>query len=179
VPLVPVIAQSPAGEVLMMGYANREAFHKSFDTKKLTFWSRTRSVLWTKGLHSGKYLGVVRLRADCDRDTVLATVVPHGEVCHTGSWTCFASEPDEPTTLDRLYRANSESCGAEVIMRLGQFCEGDTVGEQPVASGRFVPRCADMLDALTSFMREKNIAWKDVFDELDRRRKQRCVSDNG
>ncbi|WP_062327593.1 HisA/HisF-related TIM barrel protein [Treponema endosymbiont of Eucomonympha sp.] len=172
VPLVPVIAQSPAGEVLMMGYANREAFHKSFDTKKLTFWSRTRNVLWTKGLHSGKYLGIVRLRADCDRDTVLATVVPHGEVCHTGSWTCFSSEPDESPTLDWLYRVNPKSCGAETIARLDQFCEGGAGGEQPESNGGFVPRCADMLDALTSFMRKEDIAWKDVFNELDRRRKQ-------
>ncbi|GMO67000.1 MAG: hypothetical protein Ta2A_15310 [Treponemataceae bacterium] len=92
VPLIPVIAQSAAtGEVLMMGYANREAFAKTFETKKLTFWSRTRNELWTKGRHSGKFLGVVKLRADCDRDTVLATVVPHGEVCHTGSWNCFSA----------------------------------------------------------------------------------------
>ena len=87
--MIPVIAQSVSGEVLMMGYANREAFEKTFETNKLTFWSRTRNVLWTKGETSGNYLEVVRLRVDCDRDTVLATVKPHGPTCHTGSWTCF------------------------------------------------------------------------------------------
>ncbi|MDR3284602.1 MAG: phosphoribosyl-ATP diphosphatase [Treponema sp.] len=95
VPLIPVIAQAPSGEVLMLGYANREAFETTFATRKLTFWSRTRDVLWTKGLHSGKYLGVARLRADCDRDTVLAEVVPHGPVCHTGSWNCFGTPRKE------------------------------------------------------------------------------------
>ena len=73
--LIPVIAQSTAGEVLMMGYANKEAFEKTFATKKLTFWSRTRNVLWTKGEHSGNFLEVKKLRVDCDRDTILATVV--------------------------------------------------------------------------------------------------------
>ena len=76
--MVPVIAQSTAGEVLMMGYANREAMEKSFDTGKLTFFSRTRNKLWTKGETSGNFLEIVRLRADCDRDTVLATVIPNG-----------------------------------------------------------------------------------------------------
>jgi phosphoribosyl-ATP pyrophosphohydrolase/phosphoribosyl-AMP cyclohydrolase len=92
VDLIPVIAQDVSGEVLMLGYANKEAFDKTFTIRELTFWSRTRKVLWTKGAHSRKYLRVVRLRADCDRDTVLATVVPHGNVCHTGSWNCFSSE---------------------------------------------------------------------------------------
>ncbi|HQL03685.1 MAG TPA: HisA/HisF-related TIM barrel protein, partial [Treponemataceae bacterium] len=100
--LIPLIAQSTAGEVLMMGFANKEAFSKTFDTKKLTFWSRSRNVLWTKGEHSGNYLEVLKLRADCDRDTVLATVIPHGPVCHTGSWTCFTSEAGAASTFERL-----------------------------------------------------------------------------
>uniref|UniRef100_UPI000A59FA3B phosphoribosyl-AMP cyclohydrolase n=1 Tax=Treponema endosymbiont of Eucomonympha sp. TaxID=1580831 RepID=UPI000A59FA3B len=112
----------------MRGYEEREAVHKRFETKKLTFWSRTRNVLWTKGLHSGKYIGIVRLRADCDRDTVLATVVPHGDVCHTGSWTCFSSEPDESPRLDWLYRVNPKSCGTETLTRPDQFFEGGAGG---------------------------------------------------
>ncbi|WP_306698621.1 phosphoribosyl-AMP cyclohydrolase, partial [Treponema endosymbiont of Eucomonympha sp.] len=140
------------------GCANREALQKSCETKKLTCWSRTRNGLGTKGLHSGKYLGIGRLRADCDRDTVLATVVPHGEVCHTGSWTCFSSEPDEAPTLDWLYRVNPKSCGAETIARLEQFCEGGAGGEQQGPTGGFVPRCADVLHSFTSFMRKEDIA---------------------
>ena len=61
-----------------------DCFAKTFKTKKLTFWSRTRNVLWTKGENSGNFLEVKKLRVDCDRDTILATVVPHGPVCHTG-----------------------------------------------------------------------------------------------
>lgn len=93
--LVPVIAQSAdTREVLMLGFANKEALEKTFDSEKLTFFSRTRQKLWTKGETSGHFLEVVKLRADCDRDTILATVIPHGGVCHTGSWTCFSSRAD-------------------------------------------------------------------------------------
>ena len=106
--MIPVIAQSEHGEVLMMGYANHEAFKKTFDTKKLTFWSRTRNTLWTKGETSGHFLEVKKLRADCDRDTVLATVVPHGGVCHTGSFNCFSSEADEKSSMERLYGTIAE-----------------------------------------------------------------------
>ena len=75
-PMIPVIAQSVNGEVLMQGFANEQAFEKTFETGKLTFWSRSRNELWTKGDTSGNFLNVVKLRADCDRDCVLATVLP-------------------------------------------------------------------------------------------------------
>ncbi|MBQ1870470.1 MAG: phosphoribosyl-ATP diphosphatase, partial [Treponema sp.] len=101
--MIPLIAQSEAGEVLMMGYANKEAFERTFKDGKLTFFSRTRKALWTKGETSGHFLQLVKLRADCDRDTVLATVIPHGGACHTGSWTCFTSEPDAKSNMERLY----------------------------------------------------------------------------
>ena len=106
--MIPVIAQSINGEVLMMGYSNKEAVAKTFETGKLTFFSRTRNVLWTKGETSGHFLEVVKMRVDCDRDTILATVIPHGGVCHTGSFTCFGAEPDEKSSMERLYGTISE-----------------------------------------------------------------------
>ena len=97
--MIPVIAQSVNGEVLMMGYSNKEALYKSFETGNLTFFSRTRNALWTKGETSGHFLKLCKVRADCDRDTILATVIPNGGACHTGSWTCFTSECDEKSSL--------------------------------------------------------------------------------
>jgi len=74
--MIPVIAQDERSrEVLMMGYANREALEKTFETGKLTFFSRSRNALWTKGETSGHFLELVKMRADCDRDTILATSV--------------------------------------------------------------------------------------------------------
>lgn len=79
-PLIPVIAQSETGEVLMLGYVNQEALRATFQSGYLTFWSRSRNKLWQKGETSGNTLEVLKVRADCDRDTVLATVRPKGGV---------------------------------------------------------------------------------------------------
>ena len=101
--LIPAIIQdSCTGKVLMLGFMNEKALAKTQEIGKVTFYSRTKNRLWTKGETSGHFLEVVKLRVDCDRDTVLATVIPHGGVCHTGSFTCFSSEPDEKSSLERL-----------------------------------------------------------------------------
>lgn len=87
---LPVIAQHYlTGEVLMLGYATREALRRTIDTGHLTFHSRSRDALWTKGETSGNTLRVVSLHADCDGDAVLARVEPAGPTCHTGSRSCF------------------------------------------------------------------------------------------
>lgn len=180
--LIPVIAQSTAGEVLMMGYANKEAFEKTFATKKLTFWSRTRNVLWTKGEHSGNFLEVKKLRVDCDRDTILATVVPHGPVCHTGSWTCFNAEADASSTMERLYetlagRLANPTPGSYTASlddkRVREKIE-EEAEEVTEAEGKeeVIWECADLLYFLNVLMCKENVTWKDVMDELDRRHKK-------
>lgn len=99
---VPVIAQHHlTGEVLMLGYATREALEVSLDTGSLTFHSRSRDALWTKGETSGNTLRVVCLHTDCDADTVLARINPAGPTCHTGRWSCFG---DAAPTLRALSR---------------------------------------------------------------------------
>ena len=180
--LIPVIAQSTSGEVLMMGYANREAFNKTFSSGKLTFWSRTRNVLWTKGESSGNYLEVIRLRADCDRDTILATVIPHGPVCHTGSWTCFNAEADASSTMERLYdvlkgRLENPQPGSYTASlddkRVREKIE-EEAEEVTEAEGKeeVIWECADLLYFLNVLMCKENVTWKDVLDELDRRHKK-------
>lgn len=183
VSMIPVIAQSVSGEVLMLGYADRNAFEKTFDTGKLTFFSRTRNVLWTKGETSGHFLEVVRVRADCDRDTVLATVIPHGGVCHTGSWTCFGSECDEKSSLERLYGIIEERFAnprpgsytatldatrvrEKVEEEAEELCEAD--GKDEV-----VWEAADLLYFVSVLMYKEGVSWKDVYDELDRRHKEK------
>lgn len=87
---VPVVAQHHlTGEVLMLGYATPEALEATLHTGRLTFHSRSRDALWTKGETSGNTLRVVSLHADCDADAVLARVEPAGPTCHTGAWSCF------------------------------------------------------------------------------------------
>jgi phosphoribosyl-AMP cyclohydrolase / phosphoribosyl-ATP pyrophosphohydrolase len=95
--LVPVIAQDHrTGQVLMLGYADREALERSLETGLLTFRSRSRDRLWTKGETSGNVLRIVELQPDCDGDTVLALVDPAGPACHTGAVSCFPAAPTLP-----------------------------------------------------------------------------------
>lgn len=182
--LVPVIAQSVHGEVLMMGYANKEALQKSFETKKLTFFSRTRNTLWTKGETSGNFLNLVRLRADCDRDTVLATVIPSGPTCHTGSWTCFTSRPDEKSSLERLSAVIAErfknprpgsytatltaSRVREKIME-----EAEELTNEAESREDFIWETCDLLYFVAVLMQKEGISWQDVYNELDRRHKEK------
>ena len=181
--LIPVIAQSVNGEVLMQGFANKEAVEKSFDCGKLTFWSRSRNELWTKGETSGNFLQVVKMRADCDRDCILATVIPTGPACHTGSWTCFGTDPGEKSTMGRLYDViadrfanpkpgsytatlDDKRVREKVEEESEELCEAE--GKDEV-----IWEAADLLYFVNVLMYKEGVTWKDVYDELDRRHKEK------
>ena len=182
-PLIPMIAQSVNGEVLMQGYVNAEAVRKSFDCGRLTFWSRSRNELWTKGDTSGNVLQVVRMRADCDRDCILATVLPTGPACHTGSWTCFTSAIDEKSSMGRLYNViadrfanpkpgsytatlDNKRVREKVEEEAEELCEAE--GKEEV-----IWEAADLLYFVNVLMYKEGVSWKDVYDELDRRHKEK------
>lgn len=182
--LIPVIAQSPAGEVLMLGYANKEAFEKSFDTGRLTFFSRTKNRLWTKGEESHHYLDLIKMRADCDRDTVLATVFPNGGVCHTGSYTCFNGEPDAKSNLERLYATIAERFANP---RPGSYTatldakrvrekvmeEAEELTDEAESREDVIWEAADLIYFVSVLMYKEGVTWQDVYDELDRRHKEK------
>lgn len=91
--LVPAIIQdADTRQVLMLGYMNKEAYDITVKTGKVTFWSRSRQTLWTKGETSGNFLNVVDIKNDCDKDTLLVRVHPTGPVCHTGTDTCWGEK---------------------------------------------------------------------------------------
>jgi phosphoribosyl-ATP pyrophosphohydrolase/phosphoribosyl-AMP cyclohydrolase len=94
--LIPAIIQDDCTlAVLMLGYMNREAFEKSIAENRVTFYSRTRQCLWTKGETSGHYLQIVSITPDCDADTLLIRVLPQGPTCHNGTKTCFGPDTTE------------------------------------------------------------------------------------
>ena len=180
--MVPIIAQSPAGEVLMMGYSNKKALEKTFELGKLTFFSRTRNTLWTKGETSGHFLELVKMRADCDRDTILATVIPHGGVCHTGSFNCFSSEADEKSSMERLYGTiaerfanprpgsytatlNDKRVREKILEEAEELTEAE--GKDEV-----IWEAADLLYFASVLMYKEGVTWQDVYNELDRRHKK-------
>ena len=116
--LLPAIVQdAESGVVLMLGYMNREALEKTKAEKRVTFWSRSKARLWTKGESSGNFLEVREILADCDGDTLLIKARPLGVVCHTGSETCFAetnfSVAGLLAHLERVIKARRTSDPAE------------------------------------------------------------------
>lgn len=107
--LVPAIIQdADTRQVLMLGYMNRQAYDLTVQTGKVTFWSRSRQTLWTKGETSGNFLNVVDIKNDCDNDTLLIRVHPVGPVCHTGTDTCWGEE-NKPLTTPVATPADKEN----------------------------------------------------------------------
>ncbi len=137
--LLPAIVQDNTTRVvLMQGYMNDEALRHTLETGKVTFFSRSKDRLWTKGETSGNFLHVVRIDADCDRDSLLIQVDPVGPVCHTGSDTCWGAD-NEGEFLDHLERTiqdrrdnPSESSYTTSLLRRGINKVAQKVGEEAV-----------------------------------------------
>ena len=102
--LIPGIVQSPSGEVRMLAWLNREALRLTLETGFVTFWSRSRQALWTKGETSGNRLKLIQIRPDCDGDALLILAEPQGPSCHRGTESCFDGEEPWPATLPWLGR---------------------------------------------------------------------------
>lgn len=140
--LVPVIIQDVTTKnVLMLGYMNEEAYLKTLETKKVTFFSRTKNRLWTKGEESGNFLKLVSIKNDCDKDTLLIQVNPEGPACHTGSDTCW-NEENKPTfgfltTLEKVIKNRREIADSNKSYVASLFEKGinkiaQKVGEEAV-----------------------------------------------
>ena len=182
-PLIPMIAQSVNGEVLMQGFVNKDSLRKTFELGKLTFWSRSQNKIWTKGETSGNFLQLVKLRPDCDRDCILATVIPFGPTCHTGSWTCFTTDPGEKSSMGRLYNViadrfanpkpgsytatlDAKRVREKVEEEAEELCEADSKDE-------VIWEAADLLYFVNVLLYKEGVTWKDVYDELDKRHKEK------
>ena len=113
--LIPAVIQDARTlQVLMLGYMNEEAYNKSLAEGRVTFYSRSRRCLWTKGETSGNWLDIVSVTADCDDDTLLVRVIPHGPTCHTGSKTCFGEAVPETEGFIRYLQSVIQGRHAEM-----------------------------------------------------------------
>lgn len=177
--LLPVIAQSTDGQVLMTGFADREAVTESFGRGNLCLHSRSRNKLWMKGETSGNTLRLVRMRADCDRDALLATVEPAGPTCHTGAWTCFGDHKynweflqsivterfRNPTPGSYTATLDDERVREKVMEEAEEVCTAKTHAET-------VWEVADLLYFTTVLMTRSGVTVAEVMGELDRRHKK-------
>ncbi|UTW62159.1 bifunctional phosphoribosyl-AMP cyclohydrolase/phosphoribosyl-ATP diphosphatase HisIE [bacterium SCSIO 12741] len=137
--LVPVIVQNNQTlQVLMLGYMDEEAFEVTQATRRVTFFSRSKNRLWTKGQQSRNYLLVDEIRVDCDRDTLLIKATPQGPTCHTGSTSCFGEETSKgfiyelEKTIHQRIEANDRESYTNKLYRSGINKVAQKVGEEAV-----------------------------------------------
>ena len=183
--LVPVVIQDEQTlEVLMLGYMNEEAFNKTQSEGKVTFFSRTKNRLWTKGEESGNFLLVKNISIDCDNDTLLIKVQPIGPTCHTGSRSCFKTEFNqnfifklEEIVKDR-YANPVEGSYVNRLRSKGLNKIAQKVGEEGVETvvaalneteHDFINESSDLLFHLLVLLREKNISLETLAKNLESR----------
>ena len=183
--LVPAIIQDARTQkVLMLGFMNEEAYNKTVETGKVTFWSRSRNCLWTKGETSGNFLNVVEILNDCDQDTLLVKVHPDGPTCHTGADTCW-NEKNEPNPLlflselsdfiEKRHREMPEGSYTTSLFRDGLNRMAQKVGEEALelvieatngTNDRLVYEGSDMLYHLIVLLTSKGLRIEDMAREL-------------
>ncbi|HEX8401824.1 MAG TPA: bifunctional phosphoribosyl-AMP cyclohydrolase/phosphoribosyl-ATP diphosphatase HisIE [Allosphingosinicella sp.] len=185
--LLPAIVQdADTGQVLMLGYMNREALDCSLESGAVTFFSRSKGRLWTKGESSGNRLAVRDIREDCDGDALLVRAVPAGPTCHLGTTSCFSEGgPSGAGWLGQLGRvvadravADPETSYTARLLGKGPVRIAQKVGEEGVEvalAGAVgdregcISETADLLYHLTVLMQARGFGWEDVAAELERR----------
>ena len=193
--LIPVIVQeNNSGEVLMMAYMNEEAFNRTIESGRMTYYSRSKKALWVKGETSGNYQHVVSLTADCDMDTILARVNQVGVACHTGASNCFFNpiiappesdgktpakiletvmaiikdrqiNPKEGSYTNYLFDKGID----KILKKLGEESTEIVIAAKNPETSELVYEISDYLYHLMVLMVEKEISWDDSLNELSKR----------
>ena len=185
--LLPVIIQdADTLKVLMLGYMNEEAFDKTVETNLVTFFSRTRQCLWTKGETSGNYLHVVEMFADCDADTLLIKAHPDGPTCHRGTTACFDTRENEgfigtlQACIQQRHRDMPEGSYTTHLFTKGVNKIAQKVGEEAVETvieaidgnkERFLYEAGDLVYHLLVLCEQMGFSIKDLEEELAVRHK--------
>lgn len=183
--LVPVIIQDDKTlEVLMLGYMNEEACQKTITEKKVTFFSRSKNRLWTKGEESGNFLHVISLMEDCDNDTLLIKVKPEGPTCHKGTRSCFDTRFNQnfifelENIIDDRYVNPSEGSYVNKLREKGLNKIAQKVGEEGVETviaalseteDDFINETSDLIFHLLVLMKEKNVSLETIAGNLENR----------
>lgn len=176
--LIPTVTQDDSGQVLMLAYSSKESLRKTFETNRMWYFSRSRDRLWMKGETSNNIQELIKLRADCDHDAILATVKQKGWACHTGRYSCFGPknfsfEELHGIIMDRLENPTPASYTAKLTDRLlkEKMLEECTEVIKAESRDALVSELADVSYFLTVLMAKSDIRISDVLRELRRRRK--------
>ena len=183
--LVPAIVQDAVTKnVLMLGFMNKEAYDKTVETKKVTFWSRSRNTLWTKGETSGNYLNLVSIENDCDKDTLLVKVHPDGPTCDPGTDTCWGEDNTANPLLfltelqdfiEKRHEEMPEGSYTTSLFKDGLNRMAQKVGEEALEAvieavngtdERLIYEASDMFYHLIVLLTSKGLRIEDVAKEL-------------
>lgn len=183
--LVPVIIQDEISlEVLMLGYMNEEAYQKTLSENKVTFFSRSKNRLWTKGEESGNFLMVKSIQQDCDNDTILIKVKPIGATCHTGSRSCFSTDYNQnfifklEEIIEDRYNNPQEGSYINKLRKKGLNKIAQKVGEEGVETviaalneteEDLINEASDLVFHLLVLLKEKNVSLKTIAQNLENR----------
>ncbi len=186
--LVPAIVQDAQTKtVLMLGYMNEEAYRKTIETGKVTFWSRSRNTLWTKGETSGNYLNLVDIKVDCDNDTLLVKANPDGPTCHKGTDTCWGESNTKNPLLfltelqdfiEKRHEEMPEGSYTTSLFKDGLNRMAQKVGEEALelvieacngTDERLIYEGSDMLYHLIVLLTSKGLRIEDMASELAER----------
>ncbi|MBQ0043918.1 MAG: bifunctional phosphoribosyl-AMP cyclohydrolase/phosphoribosyl-ATP diphosphatase HisIE [Bacteroidales bacterium] len=180
--LLPVIIQdSRTLKVLMLGYMNEEAYEKTRSEGKVTFWSRSRNTLWTKGETSGNFLTVVEMYPDCDNDTLLIKAIPDGPTCHRGTTSCFDTPEEEgfirtlEGVIQKRHEQMPEGSYTTKLFIKGVKCISKKVGEETSESiieavdgnrDRFIYEASDLIYHYLVLLEQMGVSISDLEKEL-------------
>lgn len=188
--LLPAIVQdNNTGKVLMLGFMNEEAYETTRETGKVTFFSRTKNRIWTKGETSGHTLQVVAMLPDCDSDTLLVKAIPAGPVCHTGADTCFGEKNAEDVLflkylqnfIERRRQEMPEGSYTTSLFQKGVNRMAQKVGEEAVETvieatngteEGFIYEASDLIYHLIVLLTSKGLRMEDLARELKKRHKE-------
>jgi len=184
--LIPAIVQdSSTLQVLMLGFMNKEAYEKTLQSKKVTFWSRTKKRLWQKGETSGNFLEVIDIKTDCDNDSLLILAKPEGPTCHTGQYSCFGEKESSITFINELldlikdrkkkrpeksYTTTLFNKGLdEIVKKVGEESIEVIIAAKSETKKRLIEESGDLLYHLLVLLAEKEVDLQEVIEELKKR----------
>lgn len=187
--LVPaIVVDNSNSQVLMLGFMNKAALNKTIETKLVTFFSRTRNTLWTKGVTSGNYLRLIDIRTDCDNDALLIYAKPDGNTCHTGSYSCFKipqtgslsfihelfdviksrkTELPEKSYTTELFKSGAD----RIIQKVGEEAVETLIAAKNRDKIEIVNEVSDLIYHLFVMLAEQDIEFGDIVDNLKKRAK--------
>ncbi len=189
--LMPTIIQDKtSGKVLMLGFSSEESYKQSKETRKATFFSRSKNRLWTKGEESGNTLAIEAIKYDCDEDTLLYICTPNGPTCHTGNTSCFFNTEDKTdaeilwgvynTVLSRKNNAPKDSYVASlykegldrIIQKVGEEAIETVIAAKNDDTAEFIGEFADLLFHMMVLLSEKEIPLSDIIEKFKSRIKK-------